>query len=103
MRTEAKFMELPLHDATLESICFDWQSGTVSMNVHIADGSSSTLQFSSVKNLEVPRALPWGPSASINSQTHSNLERYEIELQSGDRILVVAANWSLLSRTEAEA
>ena len=75
-----------LHDATLEGIEFDWDSGKVVISVKTHEGDA-TYNFQDVVSLEVPRRHPWGPSVSINEVTDT-VERCEIEMQSGDTILI---------------
>lgn len=75
-----------LHDATLKGVEFDWDSGEVVLRVRTQEGDT-TFVFQDVVSLEVPRRNPWGQSVSINGVTNS-AELCEIEMQSGDTILI---------------
>jgi hypothetical protein len=78
-----------LHDATLETFVLHWEEGIV--RIRLSTGMNGTnvviLEASGVLRAVCPRALPWGPSDSVNEV---KLERVEngrllsIEMQSGD-------------------
>ena len=88
-----------LHDATLTSIELEWSVGRVTICFRTANGRIE-LYADDVSTLQVPRALPWGASSSVNevkqSTPSSRKARIEIEVQSGDVIVVEAASfqWS---------
>ena len=83
-----------LHDATLTTIRFDWKSKQCEFQF---DGGSAlpgtiVLSFSGVTELTIPSSMPWGPSVSVLSAKETAPGRFEIEMQSGDTISVVAPN-----------
>lgn len=75
-----------LHDATLEHVTVDWNTGEVVLEVKTQEGSQ-TFKFEEIVGLELPRKHPWGPSVSIN-EIRDTPESCEIEMQSGDRIVI---------------
>ncbi len=83
-----------LHDATLISIEFEWASGLVSLNfaAHIGDYRKVRIVAYGAKKLVCPRELPWGRSISVNGVilSDSEVSRLEIEMQSGDVIIIIA-------------
>lgn len=81
---------LDLHDATLRSVDLAWADGRCVMTIRHSRLADCTLTFSDVSNLILPRARPWGPSQSINCASTLAEGRYEIEMQSGDRINITA-------------
>jgi hypothetical protein len=83
-----------LHDATLASIVFDWEPAEVRAIVHVWERGDVIIRASGVSRLEVPRTEPWGPSSSIN-QVKAASGRMEIEMQSGDTIVIDAASFEL--------
>ncbi len=63
-----------------------------------------TLTASEAVLLACPHENPWGPSVSVNEfrgprTLDSGLERVEIELQSGDTLIVEAARWDWTEET----
>jgi len=76
-----------LHDATLKAVKFDWESGELTLKVRTHKGDA-TFCFQDVIQLEIPRRHSWGPSTSINEVVDS-IDRCEIEMQSGDTILIL--------------
>jgi hypothetical protein len=82
-----------LHDATLVSVSVDWALGSAS--IHMRPGrregapSAATIEASGIRNVEIPRRSPWGPSVSVNHVACEN-GRLVIEVQSGDWIVVEA-------------
>ena len=89
-----------LHDATLESIHVRWPSGQFELIVRVGSPRPALLAIAgtSLAYVEVPRRAPWGMSQSINgarvSRT-SDLTRLEIEMQSGDTLVIEAASISV--------
>ncbi len=85
-----------LHDASLTAVRFDWATRTCHFDF---SGSPKvtfpfSLVFNAVAELVLPAAFPWGPSVSVLKAKVSVAGRYEIEMQSGDTITVVAPNHS---------
>ncbi|MGK3968046.1 hypothetical protein WMF01_46595 [Sorangium sp. So ce1667] len=89
-----------LHDATLQTIEFRWESGEVRLRVRAGDAEQPQLVVvaSSVRRLESDRQLPWGFSVSINEvrgpfPTDGEVACVEIEMQSGDVIRIEAVEF----------
>ncbi|MEX8505751.1 hypothetical protein [Leptothrix ochracea] len=83
-----------MHDATLESIKFEWSTRTC---VFEFSGSPQfefpfSITFSGVTQLLVPATLAWGPSASILEIQEPTNGHFQIAMQSGDTITVMASN-----------
>ncbi len=81
-----------MHDATLISIQFDWESGTCVASFRGAPNMVAgpfRLRWSTVSDLHVPRTLGWGPSISVLSAVENPKGRYTLNLQSGDVITIL--------------
>src|SRR3954470_17119176 len=94
------FEELPLHDASLGHIDLDWAARTLRLELTVfykrdADAVHSTLTFSGVQHVSIPRRDPWGPSVSVNTKTFTPPDLYTIEVQSGDTIEVHADGFKI--------
>jgi hypothetical protein len=93
---------LKLHDAEINAMAFDWARKTFALDVtpmQMARSSPCRLLFSGVRSLAWTRNDEWGPSASIyNVETHveGDLQRFLIQMQSGDVIDVLAEDVSEL-------
>jgi hypothetical protein len=87
-----------LHDATLETVTFDWPTGVVEVRLRTASGYV-VLRAVAVERLSCPRLNPWGPSSSVNevraSANAAGGQVVELEMQSGDLITVEAASFTL--------
>ena len=88
-----------MHDWTLVSILFEWKSGCVTLEFKTHRSNSAKLTANGVSELHVPRLNDWGPSASVNgvlgpSDGPSGRREFEVEMQSGDRIRIVAASFN---------
>ncbi|ODC03844.1 hypothetical protein BFW38_10105 [Terasakiispira papahanaumokuakeensis] len=91
------FESLPLHDAILKRIFFDWPKAEVkiSLSAFITKGQRAipcVLSFESVTALECPRCNEWGLSNSI-LDTELTGNEFSIQMQSGDLIKVKAASY----------
>ncbi len=78
-----------LHDATLETHTLHWEEGAVRIRLSTGINGTGivTLEAVGVVSLVCPRALPWGPSDSVNEvqkQQTSDGQFISIEMQSGD-------------------
>lgn len=76
----------------LLAIELQWPNGVVTLLMRYAEGERRVI-MRDVTRLECPREQPWGPSKSINGievVTPASGEglRMEIEMQSGDRIIL---------------
>lgn len=87
-----------LHDATLVDLHLDWKSGALTINLRVGSPRQGTVQLrgSDLTLLDCPRQFPWGKSISINNirgPIHTpDGERLEIEVQSGDILVVIAGS-----------
>jgi hypothetical protein len=86
---------MPLHDATLADLRLDWQQGECVVRVSPVGSEDAALIFSGVREVHAPRMHPWGPSVSIMQFRETGEGIFEIEMQSGDVLKIVAASWRL--------
>lgn len=91
-----------LHDATLESIVFDWSMGKVIVRLRACEDPSRLVQIVCVRatGLFCPAEKPWGPSVSVNevqgpSAKDGGVFRLTIEMQSGDVITLEGEDFTL--------
>lgn len=95
-----------LHDATLVGLESSWESGEiiVKLKTGLASAPTAELKGFSGRLVQWPRKHPWGPSVSINEvrgptlAQEDNTLRLEIEMQSGDTIVLEAAEFQLAAR-----
>jgi len=84
-----------MHDWILVDITYKWEDGG-SCKFSLRDRNSNSLYIEArkVSELIIPRNEDWGPSSSINKVRDSfqNIKgkRLEIEMQSGDVIVICA-------------
>lgn len=88
-----------LHDATLVRLDVIWDPGEVLLFLE-AWPEDIQIKVTGLWRLEVPREQPWAHSVSINSVKGFALpdgkhHRLEIEMQSGDTIILEAENFQL--------
>ncbi len=90
-----KFEEL--HDASLVAINFDWFARTCTFSFRGAPTllQDFTLTFSGVTEVSIPSSAPWGASVSVLEAKDCGSGRYELAMQSGDTISVVAPNYAI--------
>jgi len=89
-------MVLQLHDATLLEIHFDWALG-VCVAKFLGGPSFPgclSLTWTNVEEIVVPRKYEWGESVSVLDAILHGSDRYEIQMQSGDLIAIVASKFS---------
>ena len=81
-----------LHDATLLSIKLDWAEKVCTFDFVGAPSipHAFSLVWSDVQELVIPRKDEWGPSVSVMSAKNCGDNRYEIQMQSGDTIVIVS-------------
>lgn len=91
-----------LHDATLESIVFDWPMGRVIVRLRACEEPSRPVQIvcERATGLFCPAVKPWGPSISVNevqgpSAKDGGVCRLTIEMQSGDVITLEGEDFLL--------
>ena len=90
------FDQLDLHDATLKTVRFEWKDATCTLEIEEVSSEPCRLRFLGVSDVHMPRALPWGPSNSINGLRQSEGNAFEIELQSGDVMVIKAESWQFM-------
>lgn len=83
-----------MHDWTLNSVTVVWRSGELRISLQSPAGPIE-VRAAGLRRLDMPRAFPWGQSVSINevagpTPLSGGGEQLVIEMQSGDRIEVVA-------------
>lgn len=88
-----------MHDWTLNSVTLDWRSGNTRLDL-LSPRGEAVLLAHATSEVHVPRRMEWGPSVSINcvhgpAQREDGLFRLAIEMQSGDRIELVAASFTM--------
>lgn len=95
MSESMDFEEWPLHDAVLREVVVDWKNRAC--RIHVAAfldrakvAVPCTLTWTAVREVRIPMLSPWGPSVSINSQSRAGASRFQIEVQSGDVIMIEA-------------
>jgi hypothetical protein len=98
-------MTLSMHDWSLLSVAIDWKSGGVRIDVRSASGETS-IRASDLHEIHMPRHRAWGPSVSIYdvigpAQREDGHASLTIEMQSGDRIEVVARSIEMPERSRA--
>lgn len=85
-----------LHDATLIGVDATWASGDVCLRLKAGSKGGVCIRATSCRRLQWSRELPWGPSVSVNAVhgptqiTDSEVYRLELELQSGDLLVIEA-------------
>ena len=94
-----EFEKLPLHDASITSICYEWESKSVFIvgkryDSSIKQISVFTIQFTNAKLLVIPHAEEWGGSNSILETTKMTATEFQIQMQSGDLIMIAAKSFS---------
>jgi hypothetical protein len=80
-----------LHDATLKSVNFEWETAAVRLTLKtgVAPSDVAVVEAEGVTSLNCPRLQPWGPSSSVNAAALEELadgKVLSIEMQSGDVI-----------------
>ena len=92
-----KFDELPLHDASIVSILYKWESHSAKLTGKYYCAKEEkiigySLDFQNVKLLDIPHKENWGPSSQINS-TATNEQSFIVEMQSGDVLFIEAEDF----------
>jgi hypothetical protein len=96
-------MDMPnLHDATLLDLSTHWGKNVeLAARFRCGGHRLATLKVFDLTLLHCPHENPWGPSVSVNDVRsiagRAGLHRIEIELQSGDTIMVegTGIEWAL--------
>jgi hypothetical protein len=82
------------HDATLKCAILDWETGTTTLTFALCAEPERhvTVTILETIDLKCERQFPWGKSFSVNRldlQTLDSGHRLELEMQSGDRIVII--------------
>ncbi|NUM33965.1 MAG: hypothetical protein HUU50_05445 [Candidatus Brocadiae bacterium] len=97
-----EFHSLNLHDAHITNIGLCWESGCLTIEASVfIDGLQKPAIFcklcwTNLHKLFIPREFPWGPSSFIHSHQFVPPGQYEIEMQSGDTLLIEADKFELI-------
>src|SRR5438477_7386965 len=104
-----------MHDWTLATILYEWKQARATLAFHGPDHRSAVIVAENVSQLNIPHANEWGPSVSVNEvrgpSDIGDQRRLEIEMQSGDVIVITArsfdlpdpaSNWTILAEAEAK-
>lgn len=87
-----------LHDASLVRVQVDWAGGTCTADILHGTAGACALAFSEVSHVILPRQQAWGRrSVSINAFRQAGSGHYEIEMQSGDVIVIDAREVRLVA------
>jgi hypothetical protein len=81
-------------------IKIDWKAGESFIDVLLAKAKieHAHIRISALRSLAVERRFPWGRSSQINEvreEVRESESKWEIEMQSGDTIIVRAESISL--------
>jgi len=90
-----------LHDAVFEELLVRWKEGVAIITVRTQEGRSKLL-VRNITAVHLPRRMPWGPSDHVHSFTQADTEagvRIEVELQSGDSLLIEGASLAEVDAT----
>ncbi len=85
------------HDATLLTALVTWETGTTVLTFKLCSESEQkvSLVIRDIAFFEWPRRFPWGKSVSVNgmkitaANDNDGQRQVEVEMQSGDKIIVV--------------
>ena len=89
-----------LHDATLLGLSATWADGFVEVTSRVYPNRLVRFLGEGAVNVSATRSQPWGSSESVNEirwsdGTGAGLSVVEIEIQSGDSILIEANRFSI--------
>jgi hypothetical protein len=97
--------ELPnAHDAVLLGVRVEFETGTAAFRLSlVGDGTRRvSLRCDRFRRIVIDRDQPWGPSASVMAVSGGD-ERLDIEMQSGDHLLVYGPEMTVSVVNEPEA
>ena len=101
IQTPVNFDALPLHDAVLKELRFDWATGVcVAELVAFTDGLQkpsrpAKLVWNKTGEVVVSRRSPWGSSVCVNC-AREEVGWFVLEMQSGDMIRITAESFEFL-------
>lgn len=91
-----EFNALPFHDSVLREIKIDFGSGVCEISITPIQfeqwlGKSIQLVWSDLTKFSVTHEFPWGESVHINNFRQLDKNNFELEIQSGDLIMITAS------------
>lgn len=97
------FEDLPLHDAILHSVHVDWAVATCVFVISAfvepkKEAQPRELVFRGLESLSLPHQEPWGPSVFINRALQPSPGVFQLQMQSGDLVEVMATEVELRKR-----
>jgi hypothetical protein len=98
-------VELPnFHDAVLLDVRLDFDCGIVELRLGLVGETErvARVRCTRFRRVVVDRDLPWGPSASVNGISGGD-ERLDVELQSGDHVVIYGEHMTTMVVVEDEA
>jgi hypothetical protein len=98
------FSKLPLHDAILHELQYEWEKKTLTMFISAfvkpkENAVPRQILWQDVSEIIIPHQNPWGPSVFINTKSVDNSGIFIIEMQSGDEIRIRAKTFEFIEPT----
>src|SRR5438876_7699953 len=89
-----------MHEWVLVSIEYEWRSARATVSFDTDRAGIVSLVAEGVVDLHVPQIRPWGPSVHVNEVRKPRIggskpRKLEIEMQSGDVIVITARSFDL--------
>lgn len=90
-----------MHDWILVSAAFNWEEGEMALHFRDTSSRMREVRVEGLREFFMQRVEPWGPSGSVNgvkgpNKTAQEQMDFEIEMQSGDLIKLVARRIEIL-------
>ena len=112
MSVQSEIAWKDLHDAIVEDISVTWGERAIVRirllpnEAYIKPRSTVKIEGKQLRRLECPQENPWGPSNFVNdisetANASDEFTRIEIEMQSGDVIVVEAASFVVTLQADA--
>ncbi len=84
------------------SILFEWKVARVTVTLRTSKSEVVAIVANGVSDLRIPQMKEWGPSVSVNQirgpfRLENGRHKLEIEMQSGDVILIDASDFKFPS------
>lgn len=94
-----EFEKLPLHDATIILISYEWSAKAVSVVGNLYNPATQKISifkilFTNASLINIPHAEEWGSSDSVLETVVLDASKYQIQMQSGDLITIMAESFS---------
>jgi hypothetical protein len=85
-----------MHDWVFLGLSFVWTDGSCSLEFKDNSSNVRTILVNDIRKLTIPRFAEWGESVNVNKVygpfDENGYKTLEIQMQSGDQILIVAAH-----------